>query len=100
MDFSESSYSKNCSLNKEKNDSDESSFKTIDKKEPNVENSFSYFGKCKICKDLATGIHYGVASCEGCKVNIIIISLINQLFLLQTYIKLSRIFFGFKKGIF
>ncbi|KAL4225518.1 hypothetical protein ACF0H5_016206 [Mactra antiquata] len=25
------------------------------------------FGTCRICKDRATGIHYGVATCEGCK---------------------------------
>nr|ASL70619.1 nuclear receptor [Brachionus koreanus] len=25
------------------------------------------FGKCKICNSEATGIHYGVCSCEGCK---------------------------------
>jgi hypothetical protein len=24
---------------------------------------------CKVCFDKATGIHYGVATCEGCKVN-------------------------------
>ena len=26
------------------------------------------FGRCKVCKDKATGIHYGIPSCEGCKV--------------------------------
>lgn len=26
------------------------------------------FGKCKVCKDKATGVHYGIPSCEGCKV--------------------------------
>ena len=26
------------------------------------------FGNCKVCNDKASGIHYGVASCEGCKV--------------------------------
>lgn len=36
----------------------------LDKK---LKSSFN-FGKCKVCKDKATGIHYGVASCEGCKV--------------------------------
>ena len=25
------------------------------------------FGLCKICNDKATGIHYGISSCEGCK---------------------------------
>ena len=27
------------------------------------------FGKCKVCSDKATGVHYGIATCEGCKVN-------------------------------
>lgn len=26
------------------------------------------FGNCRICNAKASGIHYGVASCEGCKV--------------------------------
>nr|ASL70617.1 nuclear receptor [Brachionus koreanus] len=34
--------------------------------EKKLKTSFN-FGKCKVCKDKATGIHYGVASCEGCK---------------------------------
>ena len=28
----------------------------------------SQFGNCKVCQDKASGIHYGVATCEGCKV--------------------------------
>ena len=28
------------------------------------------FGKCKVCRDKATGVHYGIATCEGCKVNL------------------------------
>lgn len=27
------------------------------------------FGKCKICFDNATGVHYGSPTCEGCKVS-------------------------------
>ena len=25
-------------------------------------------GNCRICHDKASGIHYGVVTCEGCKV--------------------------------
>ncbi len=28
----------------------------------------SSFGRCKVCRDKATGMHYGVITCEGCKV--------------------------------
>lgn len=26
------------------------------------------YGLCKVCKDLASGIHYGILACDGCKV--------------------------------
>jgi len=31
------------------------------------------FIPCKVCGDKASGYHYGVTSCEGCKVSFIII---------------------------
>ena len=37
-------------------------------KESNKSHEKFDFGRCKICKDKAKGIHYGIPSCEGCKV--------------------------------
>ncbi len=36
-------------------------------KEKSLSMQFS-LDKCKVCDDHATEIHYGTASCEGCKV--------------------------------
>jgi len=44
------------------------------------------FGHCRVCNDKATGVHYGIATCEGCKVSgnsnicIFIISIHNHIF--------------------
>ena len=45
-----------------------------------------FFGLCKICGDLATGIHYGVTTCEGCKVN------------KQSYLKLKLIYSNYNSN--
>ena len=36
------------------------------------------FGNCKICDDKATGTHYGVPTCEGCKVKLKFIKIYNR----------------------
>lgn len=36
------------------------------------------FGRCKVCNDKASGIHYGLASCESCKVIFFLIYLKNM----------------------
>lgn len=49
----------NISVSNNGNDSNKQSSQT----------SIQYtFGSCKICSDKASGIHYGIATCEGCKV--------------------------------
>ena len=46
-------------------DKDKSSKSMQKKKKPK---STFPFGMCKVCNDKATGVHYGISTCEGCKV--------------------------------
>jgi hypothetical protein len=39
-----------------------------DSSEGSHNNSNKIYGQCKVCTEEANGIHYGVATCEGCKV--------------------------------
>ncbi len=36
-------------------------------KQQRVKKETFTFGNCKICQDKATGVHYGITTCEGCK---------------------------------
>jgi hypothetical protein len=56
------------------------------------------FGKCKVCKDKATGMHYGVNTCEGCKVYTL---LCFCFFFNNQFLALSiKFVFVFSKGFF
>ena len=42
--------------------------KLVEAKQSTRHHSTFPFGKCKVCTDQATGVHYGIPTCEGCKV--------------------------------
>ncbi len=64
-------YNPNMSANTPRHEYSNVSHQLIKSNE--YQSSITNFGKCKICNDKATGIHYGVASCEGCKVRFVFI---------------------------
>ena len=42
---------------------------TLNKKQKLSPNLTINFSDCKICDEKSSGIHYGISTCEGCKVN-------------------------------
>lgn len=37
--------------------------------QPRKSRNWSQFGLCRVCNDKASGVHYGIETCEGCKVS-------------------------------
>lgn len=57
-----------CSKIKSNKNKQENS-KDIKKRVKILKSTKHQFGDCRICDEKSTGIHYGTATCEGCKVN-------------------------------
>ncbi len=48
---------------------DESAAKNKSKAQKAPKKQSFTFSDCNICNDKATGVHYGISTCEGCKVS-------------------------------
>ena len=56
-------------IGKTKNEMELNCEKTLNKKLKLSPDITINFGICKICDEKSSGIHYGISTCEGCKVN-------------------------------